>query len=255
MTRRRWVSAALLVAAWSTAANAQTAAPGVEVRALDDAGGVIDVARGHASLSRTLPPELGELPGPDHDALRFLLIGPPDTGLESLQAQTRERDGKPLDAIVKLQSQPATCPDGVAPELVCRETPAIRLVSDALERNHPALKARSLQAVLGGSLRLTLGAKQLLVLPIGGPRLARGGDAVDQWRVRLRVLVLRARAGGVPALGGSDAGARQLMARELAGAAALWAQCGITPELSERASIQIVDPPAAQLLSVGCGLG
>jgi hypothetical protein len=253
-----WRGWAWLVLASSVApsavASAQTSPVGVEVRVLDEAGVVLDAKRAHASLSRSLPPELGQLPGPDHDALRFLLIGPPDTLLEPLQAQTRDAAGKSLDAIVNLQAAPSTCPDGVAPELVCRQTPALRLVPDALDRNHPAVKARSLQAVLGGSLRLTLGAKQLLELPIGGPRLANGA-AIDQLGARLRVLVLRARAGGAPAVGGSDAGARQLLGREVSAAAALWGQCGITLALSERSSIQIVDPPASQLLTVGCGSG
>ena len=247
----RW---ALFVAGWSSAVAAQPAAADVEVRALDDSGVAIDTSRAHASLSRTLPAELGELPGPDRDALRFLLIGSPDAGLESLQAQTRNSKGKPLDVIVNLRSEPVTCPDGVAPELVCRETPAIRLVPDALERDHAALKGRSLQASLGGSLRLMLGARPLLELQIGGPRLRHGG-AIDQLRARLRVLVLRAHPAGAPAVGGSEAGARQLLAQELAVAAGLWAQCGIGLTLPERASIQVVDPPASQLLTIGCGLG
>jgi len=194
------------------------------------------------------------LPGPDHDALRFLLIGPPDATLEPLQAQTRDSAGKPLDAIVNVNTEPATCPDGVAPELVCRETPALRLVPDALDRSHPAVKARSLQASPGGTLRLTLGPKQLLEVPVGGPRAA-AWSAGDTFRARLRVLVLRAHVGGLPAVGGSDAGARQLMARELATANALWGQCGIGLALAEKSSIQVVDPPATQLLTVGCGLG
>jgi len=68
---------AALVVLWGATATAQTASNAVEVRAFDDTGTRVDLTRTHASLSRTLPPELGELPGPDHDALRFLLIGPP----------------------------------------------------------------------------------------------------------------------------------------------------------------------------------
>ena len=81
-----------------------------------------------------LPVELGEVPGPDHDALRFLLIASPDATLAALDVVTLNTQGRPLDAIVNFHSQPATCPDGVAPELVCRQTSPLRLVGDVLDR-------------------------------------------------------------------------------------------------------------------------
>ena len=235
----------------SPSARAESPADAVEARVLDDAGAVLDPARSHASLSRTLPPELGALPGPDHDALHFLLLGTPDAIAQPLQVLTRGASGRPLDVIVSLRTEPATCPDGVRPELVCRQTPPLRLVGDALDRNHPAVKERSIQAALGGTLRLAMAGKPLVELAVGGPRQTRVGP-IERLRARLRVLVLRARAGGAAALGGTDAGARQLVERELGGAAALWAECGI--ELSA-SSISIVDPPALQLLTVGCGFG
>ena len=61
-----------------------------------------------------------------------------------------------------------TCPDGVAPEQVCRQTPPLRLVADALERNHPALKARSLRAEVGGSA--ARGARRATALGAVGER-------------------------------------------------------------------------------------
>jgi hypothetical protein len=249
--RAPWVFAwSLLVTA---PAGAETAAPPVEVRVLDEQGRRLDAAHLHASLSRTLPAELGSVPGPDRDALRFLLIATPDASLETLSALTSNAQGRPVDVIVNLRTEPATCPDGVAPELVCRQTPPLRLVSDAMDRNHPRVRQRSIRAEVGGTLRIALGAHPLVELAVGGPRRA-GGAPIDLLRARLRVLVLRARAGGAPALGGTDAGARQLMQKELASAAAIWGQCGVDLDPTA-AAIDIVDPPTTQVLTLGCGLG
>lgn len=240
MRAPRW-----LLALYLLSAGARAEAPALELRALDDRGAL----QSRATLSRTLPAELGSLPGPDHDALRFLLVGSPDAVVDSLEALTLGVDGRPLDVQVRLRAEPTTCPDGVAPELVCRSTPALRLVADELERQHPALKARSLRAQLGGKLRLSSGGHGLLELPVTGP--LPGGPL----RARLRVLVLRARAGGVPAIGGTEAGARQLIQKELASAAGVWAQCGVELGTPGATSVAVVDPPASQLLVVGCGLG
>lgn len=247
----------LLVGAWLCATPAAAQAPPVspELWALDADGARLDPARDHASLSRTLPVELGELPGPDRDALTLVLVGPPDTALEALQVLTLDAEGRPLDVTIDFRLQPATCPDGVAPELVCFRAPPLRLTFDEQERQHPALKQRSLRAQVGGKMRVSLGKRRLLELAVGGPRRSSGA-AIERLRARVRVLVLRSHKGGVPAVGGTDAGARQVMQRELASAAAVWGQCGI--ELSDRASsvsVQVVDPPATQLLNVGCGLG
>lgn len=202
--------------------------------------------RTFASLSRTLPPELGQIPGPDDDALQFVLISPPDATLEALEALSFSAKGRPLDVLVNLRTEPTTCPEGVAPELVCRRTAALRLVSDELERRHPALERRSLRAELGGKLRLSSAGQVLQELPVTGP----GG--APSLQARLRVFVLRAHARGAPAVGGTDAGARQVMERELASASGVWAQCGV--ELSAT-SVEVVDPPRGQLVAVGCGAG
>ena len=220
-----------------------------ELRILDEQGKTLAAVSARASLSRTLPRELGAVPGPDRDALSFLLIAPPDASLSALEVLTLGRDGKPLDATGSFPTEPAICPEGVAPELVCRQSAPLRLVATDLDRGHPAVKRRSLLAALGGKVRLSLGGRQLLELPVGGPR-ASSSFPVTPLRPRLRVLVLRGRRGGSPAVGGTDAGAKQLMRRELTAASALWSQCGI--EL-DAASIDVVDPPSAVLVQVGCG--
>jgi hypothetical protein len=223
----------------------------VELRIVAHDGKTLDAARAQATLSRTLPPELGAVPGPDRDALRFLLIAPPDASVQPLEVLTFGAAGRPLDAIVNFPLEPATCPDGVAPELVCRQTLPLRLVTVELDRAHPVTKRRTILAALGGSVRVSLGGQRLLDLPVSGlqsPRAAASGRS----RARLRVLILRPERGSAPAVGGTEAGAKQLLQTELASAAAIWAQCGI--EL-EAASIDVVDPPRSQLASLGCGLG
>lgn len=246
-----------LLAAWllfGVAVHARGAGVPSEVRVLDFDGTRLDPTRSHASLSRTLPPELGGVPGPDRDALRFLLIGPPDSALQAVEVLVLGRQGRPLDVNVDFRTEPVSCPEGVAPELICRQTLPLRLVGDALDRQHPAVKQRSLLAELGGTLRLALGGQRLLELPVGGPRRS-DGTSIERLRARLRVLVLRARPGGDAALGGSDATAKRLLEQELASAGAIWAQCGIEFGQAGKASVELVDPPTTQLLTVGCGLG
>ncbi len=240
--KRAW---SLAVGALLVSASASADAPRVWVTAVSDRG----EERAFATFSRTLPVELGEIPEPDDDALHFVLISAPDATLEALEALTLGVDKRPMDVLVNLRTEPATCPEGTAPELVCRRTAALRLVVDELERRHPALERRSLRAELGGTLRLSSGGRGLLELPITGPRGAPSLQA------RLRVLVLRALPGGAPAVGGTEAGARLTLQRELATASAIWGQCGVDLGKPSATSIDVVDPPRGQLLTVGCGAG
>lgn len=226
----------------------------VEVQALDHRGARVDPSRSHASLSRSLPSELGSLPAADQDALRFLVIAPSGVDVPALQIASYGAALEPLDAQPRLQVEPTPCPSGVAPELVCRRSLPLRAVGDALDRGQGLVRERSVRAALGGTLRVSLAHRPLLELKVGGPRETRWGP-IERLRARLRVLVLRQRAGGPPALGGSDAQARQIMLKELSAAGGLWAQCGIELGPPSGVPIQIVDPPSAQLVTVGCGLG
>ena len=67
-----------------TVAQAEAPQPARELRVLDFRNEPLELAGLQASLSRSLPDELGSLTGPDRDALRFLLVGPPDSSLEAL---------------------------------------------------------------------------------------------------------------------------------------------------------------------------
>ncbi|HKY37513.1 MAG TPA: hypothetical protein VJN18_16335 [Polyangiaceae bacterium] len=224
----------------------------VEVRALDYRGRSVNPKTSHASLSRTLPAELGAIPGEDQDALSFVLLAPSGVDLDALEVLTRGATGLPLDVLPRLMALPAACPEGTAPELVCRQTPAIRAVGDALDRSHPAAQKRTIVAQVGGSLRLSNAGRKLVELAVGGPRETRLGP-LERLRVRLRTLVLRAQAGGPPAVGGDAAGAKRVMEQELETAAALWGQCGIELGAAGERSIQVVEPPSARLVALGCG--
>jgi hypothetical protein len=224
----------------------------VEVRALDYRGRSVSPKTSHASLSRTLPAELGGIPGEDQDALSFLFIAPSGVDLDALEVLTRSAAGRPLDVLPKLRAQPAPCPDGTAPELVCRRTPAIRAVGDTLDRSHPAAQKRTIVAQIGGSLRISGAGRPLVELAVGGPRETRLGP-IERLRAVLRTLLVRVQPGGVPPLGGNAAGATRVMEQELETAAALWGQCGIELGAPGQRSIQIVDPPSARLIALGCG--
>ncbi len=244
------LSRCALAALWlGVALPSAAGAEPVSARAVDEAGLPLSVAPTYAALSRTLPRELGGLPGTDEEALSFLLVGEPSASFETVEALTRDRAGRPLDVIHRLRAEPAVCPDGVAPELVCRRTPALRLVTDALEREHVALKSRSLRAELGGTLQLTLAGRVLVDLPVAGP-----GGAGERFQARLRTIVLRSGPGALPALGGGDAEARRIMSEELRSAAGLWAQCGIELLPAGREPVELLEVPRTQLLAVGCGV-
>jgi hypothetical protein len=224
----------------------------VEVRALDYRGKSVSPKTSHASLSRTLPAELGGIPDEDRDALSFLFIAPSGVDLDAVEVLTRNAAGKPLDVLPKLRANPTACPEGTAPELVCRRTPAIRAVGDALERSHRAAQKRSILAQVGGSLRIAGAGRPLVELAVGGPRETRLGP-IERLRVVLRTLLVRAQPGGAPPLGGDPAGAARVMEQELETTAALWGQCGIDLGAPGQRSIQVVDPPASRLIALGCG--
>ena len=89
-------------------AGSVRAEPVAELRVLDEQGKLLAGPQARASLSRTLPVELGSVPGPDRDALSFLLVAPPDASLSPLEVLTLGAGGKPLDANVNFPTEPAT---------------------------------------------------------------------------------------------------------------------------------------------------
>jgi hypothetical protein len=223
----------------------------LEVLALDDAGARVDLARSHASISRVLPPPFESGGTRDSDALKFVLVGPLEDLPESLTLTSTRADGTALDEVPRVPLASAPCPSATPPLLACRSTPLFRATSDQIDRKHPSFSSSSIQAEVGGRLSASLGSRRVASIRVGGPRVTAVGP-IDRLRARLRTHVLRGVAGGMPAIGGNDAGARALAAREVATAGGIWGQCGIHFGPPAPSEVTVRDPPPPHLLAIGC---
>lgn len=226
----------------------------VEVRALDGRDAAVDLARSHASITRSLPAFLASGSEPDGDALRWLFIGAPDALPERAKLVSTRPDGSPLDELPQVDLDPAPCPPNTAGELVCRSSPPIRATSDEIDRQHPESRGRSLRAEVGGRITVLVDGRQAARIRVGGPRDSALGP-LARYRAKLRVRVLRLAPGGAPALGSNAEEARRVIESEIDTASQLWGQCGIHFGTGKELDIAVVDPPPAHLLSVGCNFG
>jgi hypothetical protein len=229
----------------------------VEVSALDGRGGRVDLARSHAAISRLLPTFLESeklVEDADSDALRWLFAGLPDSLPDAVAIVSTRPGGAPLDRLDSVELEATSCPPGAAPGLTCRATPLIRATGDRIDRQHPESSGRSLRAEVGG--RITLFDRNLKAasIRVGGPRATALGP-IERLRARLRMHLLRGSRGGVPAIGGDDAGARELARLELDRASGLWGQCGIHFGPSTALDVAVREPPPPFLLAIGCELG
>jgi hypothetical protein len=228
----------------------------IEAILLDGRGARVDLARSHASISRRLP-SLFQSEGSetqDPEAMRWVLVGPLAALPDSVSLSSARPTGAPIDAIPSLALEPAACPPGTAPELTCRATRLGWATADAIDRRRPAQSDPWLQAEVGGVITLSVSGRKAASVRVGGPRVTALGP-IERLRGKLRMHVLRSARGGMPAIGGDDAGARALARAEIDVASRLWGQCGIhfgapTPE-----DIAIHDPPPVYLLAVGCESG
>ncbi|WP_438002579.1 hypothetical protein WME89_26780 [Sorangium sp. So ce321] len=229
-----------------------------EVRAIDGAGRRIDMARSHASLQRTPPDRLGDDPFgnlDDPDAIRLLVIGAADDLPLTLDVHSAAPSGKVIDRLSSVPLGHVPCPPDVAPGLVCGSTRPIRAVADDIDRNHPMIADRSLKGEVGGALVAALpGGPKLQMIRIAGPRSSPLGP-LGRTRARLRILMVRPRAGGPPPMGGDDAGAIAIARAEVERANALWGACGVSFGPLEELDITFVDPPRPHLLAIGCDHG
>ena len=218
---------------------------------LDHAGRGIDLAKSHVSLSRVLPERLG---GPqDRDAVRWMVAMPKGERASSIALSSHRLDGSPLDRLdnVRLESMP--CPAQYS-RFACWKTLPIRASTDPIDRYHPGAAPTSVLAEVGGTIRARLpGFVGSMSVRVGGPRIPE--LSAGRYRGRLRIRLVRATAGGKPPIGHTDSEALAAARREVRVASALWGQCGIHFGDAKRADIQLVDPPAASLVTVGCALG
>ena len=111
----------------------------------------------------------------------------------------------------------------------------------------------SLRAEVGGAIVVRSGGRKQAIRVLG-PRASDVGP-IGRYRVRIRPIVLRATAGGAPAIGGNDAGAVAALRAELALASATWGQCGISFGEASKLDVTVVDPPPPHLVSLGDDVG
>jgi len=229
----------------------------LELYAVDGRGERVDLARSHASLSRVLPGSLGTSEGakkPDPDALHWYIAGPESDLPGRVRIRSRRPSGEPLDVLDDVPTSAVPCAFSTPSTVKCRRTPLIRATADVIDRSHPSSSGRSLRAEVGGTLEVQLNGGKAAAVRVGGPRKTRLG-ALDRYRGRLRVRVVRLSAGGSVPIGGDTQGALALAREEIRTASALWGQCGIHFGMSRDLDVQVVDPPPAHLLAVGCEQG
>jgi len=226
-----------------------------ELRALDEKGAAVSLATSHASLSRVVPlvgrATAGE--AADADALSWLLVCPKGSLPSAAGVRTTRPSGDTLDAIERAPLLRAACPPSDE-TFECGKTEPIRLTADLVDRQHPAISGRSLRAEVGGRVTLEIDGRKAGSLRVGGPRETSLGE-IDRFRGSLRFHVIRASAGGQPAVGGGDRGAVAIAREEARTASMLWGQCGIHFGPDENIAVDVVDPPPRYLVAVGCDLG
>ena len=227
-----------------------------EFSAWDANGKNVDLAKSHASISRTLPPKLAkEADGAeDEDALSWRVVCPPGVSPHRVRIQSVRPDGRQLDAIEAARVERVTCPIGTNPGYECGSTDPIRATSDLIDRNHPASVDRSIRAEVGGRIVVQVEGRKASSIRVGGPRETALGS-FGRYRAKLRFHVIRMSKGGSVPIGGNDEGARVAALGELRTASALWGQCGIVFGPEGALEAQVVDPPPSYLLALGCDLG
>jgi hypothetical protein len=229
----------------------------IEAILIDGRGARIDLARSHAAVSRRLPSVAQSEEEPeslDPDSMRWVLAGPLAALPNEVSLVSTRPSGATLDEIRSILLVPFPCPPEMSSELSCRATPLGFAVADAIDRSRPADSERWIQAEVGGRITLGVDGRKAASVRVGGPRVTAVGP-IDRLRGRLRLHVFRTARGGMPAIGGDDAGARALARNEIDVASRLWGQCGIHFGAPNAQDIAVHDPPPVYLLAVGCDAG
>jgi hypothetical protein len=230
---------------------------GIDLR--DGEGKFVDMARSHASLERMVPARAeGAADGPydDADALRVVVAVPEDgtaAGDREIAVESVSALGDLIDALPKVAVVPASCGrpyEGVR----CWASLPLRLVTDDVDRDHPLAIGRSIKAEIGGGIVFRVDGRKAQMIRVLGPRSSPVGP-IGRLRANLRPVVVRVVPGGAPAVGGTDVGAIAAVRRELAAAAAIWGQCGLTFGDTRTLEVKVVDPPPSHLVSIGDDLG
>lgn len=133
----------------------------------------------------------------------------------------------------------------------------MRLVADGVDAEAAGVADQVLRVAVRDRIRVQRLEESALV-GLHDQRVGRPGDEhSDQaaLHARVRVVVLRARAGGPPVIGHDELSARDLVRAQIATSNQIWAQCHITFGPPAEVSIEFSDPPGDALLAVGDGDG
>jgi hypothetical protein len=234
----------------------------LDVRGLsmrDGGGNRVDMAQGHASLERMPPVRVGIDPDAryeDFDALRVVLEAPARPGVDSpgdLAVESLTPAGVRLDAMARVPLAPAAC-NPASQGVRCWASAPLRFVADDVDRSHPLVADRSLKAEIGGAIVVRVGGRKAQAIRVLGPRTSPAGP-IGRLKATVRPFVVRVAPGGAPAIGGNDPGAVHALRAELASAAAVWGQCGLTFGDPRALEVKVVDPPSSHLLAIGDDVG
>jgi hypothetical protein len=231
---------------------------GIDLR--DGAGEAVDMARSHASLERTPPMRIEgppDAPYDDPDALRVVLVtsddGPGLDGGREIAVESVSALGARVDALPHLALAPSPCTRPYT-DMRCWSSAPLRLVTDEVDRNHPLVAERSIKAEVGGAIVFRDAGHKAQMIRVLGPRSSPVGP-IGRLRATLRPFVVRVTPGGAPAIGGTDVGAVNALRAEIASAAGIWGQCGLTLGDPRTQEVKLVDPPPSHLVALGDDLG
>lgn len=207
----------------------------------------VDLVKGRFSLERTPPERVeGDVSArfDDPDALRVTMETPPRADVPRIHIVSYSPAGQRIDE-VDIPLERSTCDRGRS-ELACFASVPVRLVVDEVDRRHPLVSGRSVRGEVGGAVELQRDGKKLLRMRVGSPRIP---DVAPAYTAKIRPFVVRFDKGGAPSVGTNDKSAADEMKSELAMAAAIWGQCGVT--FTGGADVRVVDPPTSHLVAFG----
>lgn len=216
--------------------------------------------RMRVALSRELASELS-LAAPEaadeNEEISISVCGPAAALPSLVKLISNNAEGRYLDRISELPLVSAPVPpengEFEAHGIECAVSPPVRVVPDLVDRTHPRVAARSLVGEIGGEIAVEINSQVGARLLVSAPFGLVGGE--KEHRLRLVTHVLRSFPGGPPAVGLNDEESLEIARTELRAAGRIWGQCGISFGPWEDLSVEIVDPPIASLLTVGCGEG
>ena len=219
-------------------------------------GALARVARAHAARMRIEGPP--DAPYDDPDALRVVLDAPDDgpglDGEREIAVESVERARRAHRRYRRTSR--SRRPRARGPIRACAAGRARRCASSSTTSTATTPRRRAIHQGRGGRRhraprRRAQGADDPRARPA---QLARSGPSGACGR-RCARSSSASRPGGAPAIGGTEAGAVDALRAELASAAGIWGQCGLTFGEPATQEVRVVDPPPSHLVAIGDDLG